>query len=113
MRYKQPLSHSEIYDCNFQTHNLLQLKMPKDLQEDDGTSLNINTNKINHRPICLHLCLEIHSSQTRKLHKKTLSGQRGLFIHLYCLSLRQQKYIFYLGNIKIDKIKLFNLLLQR
>lgn len=41
MRYKQPLSHSEIYDCNFQTHNLLQLKMPKDLEENDGTSLTL------------------------------------------------------------------------
>lgn len=57
----------------------------------------------------------MHSSKTRKLHKKNFVRAKGTIysIHLYCLSLRQQKYIFYLGNIKIDKIKLFNLLPQR
>lgn len=60
----------------------------------------MKTNKINHKPIYLDLCIETYSNKIGKLHKK-LSGQKGLLkgechfysIHLYCLSLRQWEYI--------------------
>lgn len=49
MRYKQPLSHLETYDCNFQPHNPFQMKMPRDLEEkieNDGTSPTLEQTKL-------------------------------------------------------------------
>lgn len=93
--------------------------MPKDLEKKDTEwSLTLKqTNKINHRPIYLHLCIEMYSSKIGKLHIKLCQGKRdywngmSLLLYIVCtVSILDNKSIF---MFYLDKMKLFNLLPQR
>lgn len=73
--------------------------------------------QINHQPVFLHLCIEMPHNEIQKLQTKLCEGKgttegrcHFYFIHLGFLD--KCIFMFHLNNIKINKIKFFNLFPQ-